>query len=316
MISLSRKEIEQLIDLPSAAKAIERAYRSTSAGHVNLPPVGYIDFAKPFGECHIKCGHSRGDKNFVIKIATGFPDNADNNLPTGNGMVMVMSATTGAVQAILHDEMLLTDIRTAVGAAIASRVLARADAKRLLVVGAGQQAYWQIRAHKALMPNLDNFQLWGRNAERAENVIQSLSAECQIKRAEDLEQAVRQADVIVTVTGAKSAIIKSEWVGNNTHITAVGADAPGKQELEIELVGKSSLLVVDNKSQCADHGEVSHALEAGTVNQSNLIELGTILDNPQLGRSIDTQISIADLTGLAAQDIEIAKDVLSRFTEG
>lgn len=125
MISLSRTEIEALIDLPSIAPHIEEAYRLTSAGEINLPPVGHITFPDLNADCHIKYGHLVGSDSFVIKVATGFPSNAALGLETGNGLVLVMSAKTGVVQAVLHDEMLLTDVRTGIGGAIASRVLAR-----------------------------------------------------------------------------------------------------------------------------------------------------------------------------------------------
>ncbi len=114
MITLTRPEIEALIDLPTAAEAIEKAYRAASEGQVNLPPVGHITFPND-ADCHIKYGHMKGDTNFVIKIATGFPQNNKTELPTGNGLVLVLSAMTGAVLAMLYDEMVLTDIRTGLG---------------------------------------------------------------------------------------------------------------------------------------------------------------------------------------------------------
>lgn len=311
MISLSRKEIEARIDLEQAAVAVEQAYRATSARKVNLPPVGHITFAEAKADCHIKFGHMLDDENFVIKIAAGFPNNSDIGLPTGNGLILVISAQTGQVKAVLHDEMPLTDVRTGLGGAIASRLLARNDAKRLLVVGTGPQSQWQVRAHKALMPALESIELWGRDTERALHAIEALSVDYDIQHAEDLEQAIGRADIVVTATGATSALIKSQWVKAGTHITAVGADAPGKQELDIDLVSRADLVVVDLISQCVDHGEVSHAVKAGNVDQSDLIEMGTALDNSTAGRSNMAQITIADLTGIAAQDIAIANTVLS-----
>jgi len=147
MLIVERAEIEAAVDLTVMAAAIERAYIAASAGDIELPPVGHIAFPEVDGDCHIKFGHRRGDPNFVIKVATGFPHQAAVGGPTGNGLSLVVSAETGSVRAVLHDEMMLTDIRTGLGGAIASRLLARDDASKLLIVGTGVQARRQIEAH-------------------------------------------------------------------------------------------------------------------------------------------------------------------------
>jgi ornithine cyclodeaminase len=309
MITLTRSEIEALIDFDAAARAIKAAYVVTSLGQVNLPPVGHITFAQG-ADCHIKYGHMAGDANFVIKVATGFPENDAKGLPSGNGLVLVLSAVTGMVEAMLHDEMMLTDIRTGIGGAIASRALARADSRVALVVGTGPQARRQIEAHAALMPNL-SFQVWGRASTKVDDLIADLAPHIGVKRAYDLEDATRSADVVITATGSKSPILKLDWVQPGTHITAVGADAPGKQELEIGLVARADVLAVDLVAQCLDHGEVSHAAAKGLITADDLHEIGTLLNGTSLGRVDDSQITITDLTGIAAQDIAMANTVLA-----
>ena len=310
MISLSRKEIEALIDLRNIAPAIEDAYRAASVGEVNLPPVGHITFPDLNADCHIKYGHLSGSESFVIKVATGFPTNTAQDLETGNGLVLVMSAKTGAVQAVLHDEMLPTDVRTGIGGAIASRALALSDSQCVLIVGTGPQAQRQIEAHAALMPNPLRFELWGRNANRAGELVETLSKEFDVNNAKDLEKATKRADIIVTAIGATAPLIHSDWVKAGTHITAVGADAPGKQELDPALVARADLIAVDLVLQCLDHGEISHAFQAGLIRANDIIELGALLDSPQSGRSTDEQITLVDLTGIAAQDIAIASSIL------
>lgn len=309
MITLTRSEIEALIDFDAAAQAIKAAYVVTSLGKVNLPPVGHITFAQG-ADCHIKYGHMAGDANFVIKVATGFPENDAKGLPSGNGLVLVLSAVTGMVEAMLHDEMMLTDIRTGIGGAIASRALARADSRVALVVGTGPQARRQIEAHAALMPNR-SFQVWGRTSTKVDDLIADLAPHIGVKRAYDLEDATRSADVVITATGSKSPILKLDWVQPGTHITAVGADAPGKQELEIGLVARADVLAVDLVAQCLDHGEVSHAAAKGLITADDLHEIGTLLNGTSLGRVDDSQITITDLTGIAAQDIAMANTVLA-----
>ena len=309
MISLTRSEIEALIDFPAAADAIEAAYRAASAGEVNIPPVGHITFGQG-ADCHIKYGHVRGDGRFVIKVATGFPQNEARGLPSGNGLVLVLSAETGTVEAILHDEMMLTDIRTGIGGAIASRALARADSRSALVIGTGPQARRQIEAHAALMPHL-SFHVWGREPVKRDELIADMAPEVVVQPADDIEAAVRGTDLIVTATGATSPIVMSDWVRAGTHITAVGADAPGKQELDVALVARADVLAVDLASQCLDHGEVSHAAARGLIVPDDLREIGAVLSGKDGARGNDSQITIADLTGIAAQDIAIATTVLA-----
>jgi ornithine cyclodeaminase len=312
MISLNRTEVEALIDLPIAADAIEAAYRAASFGSVNLPPVGHITFPENGGDCHIKYGHMKGDPTFVVKVATGFSQNGQRGLPNGNGIVLVLSAETGAVEAMLHDEMVLTDIRTGLGGAIASRTLARSGSQQALIAGTGPQARRQIEAHAALMPHL-SFCVWGRDTSKVANLVAEMSPRFNVKSVPDLQAAVRNTDIVITATASSTPFLVTEWVQPGTHITAVGADAPGKQELDAALIARADVLVVDLTSQCLDHGEVSHAVKLGIVLPQSLHEIGDVLQDPRRGRTNDSQITIADLTGIAAQDIAMANVVLSAW---
>ncbi|MEO0357411.1 MAG: ornithine cyclodeaminase family protein [Pseudomonadota bacterium] len=314
MISLTQDQIEPLIDWAAATDAIRQAYVDASAGRVSLPPVGHITFPDVGGDCHIKYGHVLGQPSFVIKVATGFPKNADHDMPNGNGLVLVMSAQTGVLQAILHDQMLLTDVRTGLGGGVAAQALARPDAQRLLVVGSSVQAQWQIKAHVQAMPGLDQITLWGRNPNHAKTAVKAMREKATIQIADDLETATRTADIIVTATGATAPLIQSDWIQPGTHVTAVGADAPGKQELDPALVARATVVTVDSMSQCLNHGEVSHAVSAGFLDPSRIVELGTLLSDPSLGRQTDQDITVTDLTGIAAQDIAIANCVLQSYS--
>jgi len=314
MISLSRTEIEDLIDPLRAAEAIEAAYRAVSRGEVNLPPVGHIAFPQSGGDCHIKYGHITGEPIFVIKVATGFPGNEASGLPNGNGVVMVLSSETGEVRAVLHDEMVMTDIRTGLGGAIASRLLARKDSRRIVIVGTGVQAHRQIEAHSALLGDDVIFHIWGRSRDKAAEVARSHSGRVAISVAEDLPSACAAADVIVTVTGATAPFIQADWIKPGTHVTAVGADAPGKQELESVLVASAGTLVADLSSQCLDHGEFAVPFAEGLIAAERVRDLGDVLNDNSLGRKSDDEITIADLTGLAVQDIAMAGIVLDAQT--
>lgn len=305
-LALSRAEIEEAIDLQTMAMAIEDAYRASSAGEVELPPVGHITFPEVDGDCHIKFGHRRGDPNFVIKIATGFPEQVVTGAPTGNGLLLILSAVTGQVEAILHDEMLLTDIRTGIGGAIATRLLARKDASRLLIVGTGVQARCQIKAHVALVDQELDIRVWGRSPEAAASVVRDVAPDVISGVVADLSDACGNADIIVTTTAARTPLIDASWIRPGVHITAIGADAPGKHELDPRLLGRADVLAADSRAQCIDHGELS-AIDP--ARHAAIVEIGELLAG-QPGRQRPDEVTIADLTGIAAQDIATARCTL------
>lgn len=311
MLIVGRSEIEAAIETRSLGVDIEAAYVAMSAGEFELPPVGHLTFPDVRGDCHIKYGHRRGNDDFVVKIATGFPGQAALGEPVGNGIFLVISATTGQVRAVLHDEMLLTDVRTAIGGAVASRLLARADAQRLLIVGTGAQARRQLAAHLELLDRPLAVSVWGRSPDSAARVLVDVDAPADSSVATDLADACRASDLIVTTTDATSPIIDAEWIEPGTHITAVGADAPGKHELDPKLLRSADLLVADSTSQCLDHGELSVIAHDSRI-ASHVVELGELLATPTIERS-SSDITIADLTGVAALDIAAAQHVLHRL---
>lgn len=308
MIQLSRPQIEALVSVDdTAAEAVRDAYRAISDGRANLPPVGYLGFPEAHGDCHIKYGHIAGDAVFAVKIAAGFYDNPARGLPSSTGVVLVFSAQTGQMEALLADEGYLTDLRTGLGGAVASLALCRPDARRFLIVGSGTQAYWLARSLRHLIPKAE-IAIWGRDPDRAAASAARLQ---RVAVAPDLEQACRGADVILTATPAAAPLIRSDWIRSGCHITAIGADSPGKQELETALVARADLRIADNIAQSLDHGEFAHARAAGLIGPGDCIELGAVLAGTSARRSPE-DITIADLTGVATQDIAMARLVLSR----
>ena len=312
MISLNRISIEGLLDFEAACDAIRLAYIATSNNAVSLPPVGHISFPEANGDCHIKAGHLHGQPIFVVKIATGFYDNPMRGLSSSNGVMVAFSAETGEALAILNDEGWLTDIRTGIGGALASMALARSSARKVLIVGAGLQCRFQAECLSRISKEPFVYSVWARSPEKAENAVKDLAAKGLSVQAEyDLEKAVREADIIITTTPSTSPIILDQWVQPGTHITAVGADSPGKQELETALVARADLVVCDLTQQSLDHGEFQHARACGVLPQ--VIELGQILNGDHPGRPSDDAITIADLTGIAPQDIAVAGSVLHAY---
>jgi ornithine cyclodeaminase len=293
-------EIESALDESAALAAVEDAFRRMSAGQAQVAAVGHLAFGDPPGDCHVKGGYLNGDDVFVFKIATSFYRNPNIGLPSSNGMMIIVSARTGENLALLNDRGYLTDLRTAMAGAIAARAIARSDAATLGIVGTGIQARMQAeQVSRAL--GIRTVVVWGRNPERRDALASDIGGE-----AVDLPELCALADIIVTATPSDRPLLSAEMVRPGTRIVAVGADSPGKQELETALVAKARI-IVDSRPQCVAHGEAGWAVRAGLVREDSLMELGALLASPVWFG--EDEIVIADLTGVAVQDVAIAKCV-------
>lgn len=304
MLDLTRPEIETLFDLDAGAQAVRAAYVAQAEGRVQTPDITHLDFPQARGECHVKTGYIQGSAGFVIKIATGFYHNPEKGLPSSNGMNLLFSAETGQTLALLRDEGWLTDIRTGLGGALATQALMRPDSQKVLIVGGGLQARHQARCLFHLFPAKDmEFVIWARNPRQADSTAEELrTMGLKTRSATDLRQACGVADAIITTTPTKTPLIQAGWIRPGTHVTAIGADSPGKQELDSQLVLSADLRLCDLQSQSLEHGEFQTVHAAGDLTTSDVISLGQVLSGSHPGRTSDNQITIADLTGLAAQD--------------
>jgi ornithine cyclodeaminase len=300
-------QIKKCIDHQALIRGQEEGFVAYSAGRVVVPPVGYLHFPEASGDCHIKFGYIKGDDFFVVKIATGFYQNPALRLPVGNGMMTLFSQRTGSIEALLLEEGYLTDLRTAAAGAVAAKHLAPKKVERIGIIGTGVQARLQLELLK-FVTECREVLVWGRHAEKQARFKSDMAPHgFSVEIAADSNEVARKCNLIVTTTAAREALLKAADIRPGTHITAVGADAPGKQELDPEIFALASVRVVDSLAQCVDHGEVCHAIKLGLVSEAQLVELGSVIKNPRLGRISPEQITIADLTGVAVQDIQVAK---------
>ena len=311
MYDLNKSQIMELFQFDNAAKVISAAYIASSSGNVQTGDVVHLSFPGSNGDCHVKSGHINNAESYVIKIASGFYDNPSKGLPSSNGMMLAFSASTGEPKAILRDEGWLTDMRTGIGGAVATKALAAKNAEKVLIIGSGIQAQFQAKCLASLMPERPfNFNIWGRNTSAAAALAEELRGyNLNADVATNLDEEVPLADIIITTTPATSSLFGDNLVRPGTHITAIGADTYGKQELPISLIESASLLVCDMTSQSLNHGEFQ------VINDTDLskkvVELGNILSNNCAGRTSDNDITIADLTGIAAQDIAITSGIIN-----
>ena len=289
---------------------IENGFIAYSQGRAVVPPVGELLMQDPPGDVHIKYGYLTGDDYYVIKIASGFYENPKLDLPSSNGLMLVFSQKTGALVAVLLDEGHLTDIRTAVAGAIAAKYLAPSNVERIGIVGTGMQARLQLE-YLAPVTDCRDVLVWGRNEDKLAAYQRDMSDKgFKVSTTTGADDIMASCNLIVTTTPATEPILSGR-VQPGTHITAMGSDTHDKQELDANILKHADLVVADSISQCVERGEIHQALKSDAIAESDIVELGSIIAGDATGRESDVQITVADLTGVAVQDIQISKAVIS-----
>jgi ornithine cyclodeaminase len=302
-------EIKKALAAIDPIPLIEEGFAAYSRGEVVVPPVGELVFNDPPGDVHIKYGYIKGDDFYVIKIASGFTNNPKLGLPSGDGLMLVFSQKTGVLEAILLDEGYLTNLRTAVAGAVVAKYLAPSRVTAVGVVGAGVQGRMQLDWLRRVR-KFDEAVVWGIDEEELGVYRRDMeSPGLKIRTTLRAEEVAAAANLIVTCTPATSPVLKAEWIRPGTHITAVGSDTAAKQELEAAILARADRVVVDSLSQSELRGEVFKAVSAGAIERDRLVELGRVIADEKLRRASDSEITVADLTGVAVQDIQISKAV-------
>ena len=270
-------------------------------GECDTPMPMHLDIAPVAGEVHIKSSYRRGGKYFVLKIAGTFPRNLELGLPTGSGMMVLCSAETGRPLALLLDEGHLTDVRTAAAAAMVTRELGRTD-QAIGILGSGIQARLQARMQAEVL-DLRHVWLWGRTPARVEACrgdVRKMLPGVEVSIAVSPAEVAGRVKLIVTATASRDPLLREGDIQPGSHITAVGADSPGKQELDPRILREAMPLLVDSVAQCEKLGELQHAPER----KPSAVEIGEWCAGKKMppGRH-----SICDLTGLGVEDLYIAE---------
>ena len=309
-------QIKKALETLDPIQAIENGFIAYSQGKAVIPPVGELIFDRPPGGMHIKYGKITNDKYFVVKVATGFQENHLIDLPTGTGLMLVFKQGTGELAAILLDEGHLTNIRTAAAGAVVAKYLAPANIRCIGILGAGIQGRLQLEYLRTVTECKD-VMAWGVNREELIRYQHEMESEgYRVRTTLQPEEVADTCNMIITATPATSPLLDGDHIRSGTHITAMGSDTPDKQELDASVLAKADIIVADSISQCLLRGEIFKALGAGSIQKEELRELGNVIADPNLRRTDDDQITIADLTGVAIQDIQIAVAVYERLTEG
>jgi ectoine utilization protein EutC len=318
IIILTESDIRSCVSMDTDAMSeVKLGFSKLAAGEVTLPPIMRIDVLENHGEVDVKSAYIHGLDSFAIKIAAGFFDNRLLGLPTGSGMMVLVSAKTGRPEAVLLDNGYLTDVRTGIAGAIAADYLAKENIHTTGVIGSGMQARYQMRALK-LVRNFSRLMVYGIVSEEVDRYIKDMERELgvEVVKAGSAETLVRESEVVVTSTPAHEPYLRAEWLHPGLHITCMGSDAEDKQELFADVFEQGDRIVCDSKAQCFRLGELHHAREAGVITKEDeIIELGEIILGVKNGRQSEDEITICDLTGVGVQDTQIARLTYQRAVE-
>ena len=293
---IGQDEIRRRVSAPQAIAAMRDAVLAQSRGECDTPMPMHLDLAAGGGgEVHIKSSYRRGGRHVALKVAGTY-------VRRPYGSIVLISAETGETVAFFDDGGYLTDLRTAAVSAMVARELGRAD-RVLGILGSGVQARLQAQLHAEVLP-LEQVDIWGRNPERAAACaadIARLLPHVRITVAGSPAEVAANAKLIATTTASRAPLLRAQDVQPGSHISAVGADAPGKQELHPDLLEIASLLLVDSLAQSSELGELQHA----RLLDKRAVEIGAFCAAPVAYDR--TGITIADFTGLGAEDLFIAE---------
>lgn len=303
---ITEKEVKTIIPAKKIQKvieAVESGFIDYAKGNIQMPPKQYLDFKEYQGDLRIMPCYSSVLKLAGTKIVNVHPQNPKKGLPTIMAVVVLNDARDGKPLALIEAAW-ITGIRTGAAGAVAAKYLARENSQTLGVVGAGQQAFFQIAAITKVrkIKKILVYDIEEKNIDKLSENLKDLNIE--IKKATLLEAA--QTDILATTTPSRTPIIKNEWILPGTHINAIGADAKGKEELDHEIL-KRSKIVIDNWVQASHSGEINVPLKKNFIKKENIYsELGDIVAGKKAGRQNEKEITIFDSTGLAFQDLYAA----------
>lgn len=314
---ISLEQMEPLVTTENAISAVKACLIEYAEGALQCPEPMQMLFNKNkelFGDCHVKAAYGSKHPYFVIKVASGFYHNHEQDLPVNNGLSLVMSAKTGAPIAILDDHGWLTSQRTAAAGALAAGLKPVSKGATLGIIGTGHQAKLQALAICAHL-GLSSVLIFGRDENKAKTLQGLLNSKgLTVQVAASVKSLCHNSAIVVTTTPATYPVITEDDLPKSLHIVAIGADSPGKSEICPSVFAKAHVIVTDDHMQCLAHGDFGNAVCHGSVSEDADMALGKLLaQNVTYPAFLDDGISIVDLTGLGVQDLAMATLVMNQF---
>jgi len=303
---LKESDIKRLLSMGEVMQAVELAFAEKGLNRVQMPAKIYLFFKKYNGDLRAMPSYLEGLDISAVKVVSVHTDNRTQfNLPTVMATLIVVDPRNGATIAIMGGTW-ITHMRTGASGGVAAKYLARKDSKIIGFVGAGAQSRTQLMALCALYERLEEIRVWSRTKETRKEFIDEMKPLCpnvnQMVPVDEAENAVRGADIVVTTTPSTVPIVFNDWISPGMHITCIGADAPGKQELDPAIL-KRAKIVVDDWEQASHSGEINLPLKQGIIKRKNVYgEIGEIIAGLKKGRTSSDEITVFASTGLAIHD--------------
>lgn len=309
---LTGKQVQKLLDMKDVLGAVENAFRHKGLGKVQMPPKVYLFYEKFDGDLRTMPSYVEDMDVSAVKIVNVHPQNQKNfGMRTVMAVLVLVNPHTGAPLAFM-DATHITDMRTGGAGAVASKLLARPNPKVLGIIGAGNQARTQMLGHITQFGRFDEVRIYDMFPEKSKALAREFRRKYKeqlgkVKVVQSAKDCVVDSDIVVTVTSARSPVVLDEWVRPGTHFNCMGADAPGKQEMDPKIL-KRARLVIDDWEQASHSGEINVPLSKGELTKEDVdAEIGHIAAGLKPGRENDEQVTVFCSTGLAVQDCLTAK---------
>ena len=312
---LSDDEVRELISIREVIDVVEFAFREKGLGRVQMPPKIYLHFDKYNGDLRAMPSYLEEIDVSAVKIVNVHPENrVKYGLPTVMATIVLVDPRNGFPIAVMGGKT-ITDMRTGAAGGIAAKYLARRNSRIVGFIGAGAQARTQLAALLEVFGSFDEVRVWSIDKTKRkfkEEMDAKYGHLCRIVAVESAEKAVRNADIVVTVTPSRKPLVMKEWISPGTHFNCIGADAPGKEEID-PMILREAKIVVDDWEQASHSGEINVPLSKGLISKENIwAELGEIVAGKKAGRTSDDEITVFVSTGLAIQDAVTANLVYKK----
>jgi len=315
---LTDDEVKKLLSMNEVMEAVEQAFREKGLGLVQMPAKLYLFYQKYGGDLRVMPSYLEKLDISAVKIVNSHPNNRTKyNLPTVMAVIALIDPRNGIPFAIMGGKT-ITDMRTGAAGGLAAKYLARKDSKIVGLIGAGAQARTQFIGLLEVYKKLEEVRVWSPDPTKEEFLAEMeprYGHLCKLTAVETVEEAVNDADIVVTVTPSRKPLVMEHMISLGTHFNCIGADAPGKQEVDSAIL-RQAKIVVDDWEQASHSGEINVPLSRGIITKENVwAEIGEIVAGLKPGRERQDEITIFTSTGLAVQDAVTAKIAYNKAIE-
>lgn len=326
VLILNRENVMKVSDMREVVEKVKTAYKLKSEGKAVIWPLVNYEFEQENAAMDIRSGYIMGEQLHGLKMLNNFPGNIEKGLQPFNGLMLVYDSNTGIPMAVM-DASYITCMRTGAAGAIGVDMLAREGITNLTIMGAGKQAPFQIAATLIVRPSIKKVTIvdpvnYPQAQGLADRIKDQLRDEFDVDASdvtfvavESVEEAVKDADAIITVTRATSPMIDKSWLKPGVHLSCLGSDMEGKEEIDPEIF-RDARFFADDKAQCIRVGEMEIALQKGIVTPDDINgEIGDLIAGKVPGRQNDEETTIFDATGLYILDLVAAKVAIEKAKE-